>query len=146
MDCSMPGLPVLHYLPEFAQTHVHWVSDAIQPSHPLSPPSPLALHLSQHQGLLKWVSSCIRWPKYWSFTISPFNEYSGLISFRIDWFDLLAFQGRVSGATLGITDKMEARPQPPLLILQARSRDEGVMFCDSDLFFPFFGWVGWKEC
>ena len=56
-DCSTPGFPVLHYLPEFAQTHVHWVSDAIQPSHPLSPVSPPALSLSQHQGLFQWVSS-----------------------------------------------------------------------------------------
>ena len=57
MDCSTPGFPVLHYLLEFAQTHVHWVTDAIQPSHPLLPPSPPALHLSQHQGLFQWVSS-----------------------------------------------------------------------------------------
>ena len=57
MDCSTPGFPVLHYLPKFAHTHIHWVSDAIQPSHPLSPPSPLALHLSQHQDLFQWVSS-----------------------------------------------------------------------------------------
>ena len=57
MDCSTPGFPVLHYLLEFAQTHVHWVSDAIQPSYPLSPPSPPALDLSQHQGLFQWVSS-----------------------------------------------------------------------------------------
>ena len=57
LDCSTPSFPVLHYLLEFAQTHVHWVSDAIQPSHPLSPLSPLALSLSQHQGLLQWVSS-----------------------------------------------------------------------------------------
>ena len=56
MDCSLPGFPVLHYLPEFVQTHVHWVSDAFQPAHPLSPP-PLALNLSQHQGLFQWVSS-----------------------------------------------------------------------------------------
>ena len=83
MDCSMPGFPVLHYLSEVAQTHVHWVSDAIQPSHPLSPPFPLALSLSQHQGLFQWVSS----------GISPSDEYSGLISFRIDWFDFLAVQG-----------------------------------------------------
>ena len=56
-NCSMPGLPVYHHLPEFTQTHVHWVGDAIQLSHPLSSPSPLALNLSQHQGLYKWVSS-----------------------------------------------------------------------------------------
>ena len=83
--CGMVGFPVLHYFLEFAQTHVHWVSDAIQPSHPLSPASPQALNLSQHQGLFHWVN--------WSFSISPSNEYSGLISFRTDWFDILAVQG-----------------------------------------------------
>ena len=81
-----------HQLPELAQTHVHCISDAIQPSHPLSPPSPPAFNLSQHQGLFQLVSSStIRWPKYWSFSfsISPSNEYS----FRTDWLDLLAVQG-----------------------------------------------------
>ena len=79
--------PFHHQLPEFTQTHVHWVGDAIQPSHPLSSSSPPPLSLSQYQGLF-------RWPKYWSFSfnISPSNHYSGLISFRIDWFDLLAVQ------------------------------------------------------
>ena len=91
----MPGFPILHYLLEFAQTHVHWVSDAIQSSHLLSPPSPLALKLSQHQGFSNGSALCIRWPKYWSFSFStsPSNEYSGLISFKIDWLDLLAVQG-----------------------------------------------------
>ena len=95
MDCCMPVFPVLHHLPELAQTHVHWVSDAIQLSHPLSSLSPPAFNLSQHQGLFKWVSFCIKWPKYWcfSFSISPSNEHSGLISFRMDWLDLLAVQG-----------------------------------------------------
>ena len=95
MDCSTSGSSVLHYLPEFTQTHVHWVGDAIQPSHPLSPPSPPAFNLSQHQGLFQWVSCRIRWPKYWSFSfrISPSNEHSGLISCRIDWLDLFAVQG-----------------------------------------------------
>ena len=65
MDCSMPGLPVHHHLPEFIQTHVHWVGDAIQPSHPLSSPSPPALNLSQHQGLFKWVSSLHQVAKLW---------------------------------------------------------------------------------
>ena len=94
MDCSMPGFPVQHQIPELAQTHVHWVGDAIQPSHPLSSPFPPAFDLSQHQGLFQRVSSLHRWPKYWSFifSISPSNEYSGLMSFRID-FDLLAVQG-----------------------------------------------------
>ena len=94
INCSMPDLPVHHQLPEFIQTQVHWVSDGIQPSHPLSFPSPPALNLSQHQGLFKWVGS-IRWPKYWSFSfnIRPFNEHPGLISFRMDWLDLFAVQG-----------------------------------------------------
>ena len=93
MDCSTPGSSVLHYLPELAQIYVHWVSDAIKPSYPLSPPSPPALSLSQHQDLFQRISFLCCWPKYWSFSINPCNEFSGLISFRIDWFDLLAIQG-----------------------------------------------------
>ena len=93
MDCSMPGLPIHHQLPEFTQTHVHRVNDAIQPSHPLSSPSPSifpSIRVFSNESVL-----CIMWPKYWSssFSISPSNEYSGPISFRIDWFDLLAVQG-----------------------------------------------------
>ena len=95
MDCSMPGFPVHHQLPELAQTHVHQVSDAIQPSHPLLSPSPSDFNLSQHQALFQWVSALHQVLKYWSFnfSISPSNDYSVLISFRIDWFDLLAVQG-----------------------------------------------------
>ena len=80
---------------EFTQTHVHWVGDAIQPSHLLLSSSPPAFNRSQHQGLFNWVSSSHQVPKDWSFSfsISPSNEYSGLISFRIDWLDLLAVQG-----------------------------------------------------
>ena len=87
--------PVHHQLLESTQTHICWVSDAIQASHPLPSLFPPALKLSQHQGLFKWVTLRIRWPKYWSFSvsISPSNEYSGLISFRMDWLDLLAVQG-----------------------------------------------------
>jgi len=97
MDCSTPGLPVHHQLPEFTQAHVLWVGDTIQPSHPLSSPSP-AFNLFQHQGLFKWVSSLHQVTKYWSFSfsISPSNEYSGLISFRMDGLDLLAVQGTLS--------------------------------------------------
>ena len=92
MGCSTPGFPVLHHLPEFAQTHVHWVDDAIQPSHPLLPPSP-AFSLSQYQGLSQWICSLQSGGQsIWSFSISPSNEYSGLISFKIDWLDLLAVQ------------------------------------------------------
>ena len=96
MNHSTPDLPVYHQLLEFTQTQVHWVGDAIQPSHPLLSPSP-ALSLSQHQGLFKWVSSHIRWPKHWTFSFqhlnSPSNEHPGLVSFRMYWLDLLAVQG-----------------------------------------------------
>ena len=95
MDCRMPGLPVHHQLPEFTQIHVQWVSDAIQLSHPLSSPSPPNFNLSQHQGLFQWVSSSHQVAKVLEFqlSISPSSEYSGLISFKKDWMDLLAVQG-----------------------------------------------------
>ena len=95
MDCSTPGLPLHHQLPEFTQTHVHWVGEAIQPSHPLSSPSTPDFDLSEHQGLFKWVSYLQQVVKVLEFQlhISPSNEYSGLISFRKDWLDLLAVQG-----------------------------------------------------
>ena len=95
MNCSTPGFPVLYHLLEFAQTHVHWISDVIQPSHPLFSPSPLALRLSQMKVFSNESAVHIWWPKYWSFSfnISHSNEYSELISLRIDWFDLLAIQG-----------------------------------------------------
>ena len=95
MDCSMPGFPVHHQLPKPTQTHVHRVSDAIQPSHlchPLLLPASIfpSIRVFSNESVLD-----IRWPKYWSFSfsISLSNEYSGLISFRMDWFDLLAVQG-----------------------------------------------------
>ena len=93
MDCSMPGLPVHQQILELAQTHLH--RDAIQQSHPLSSPSPPVFNLSQHQGLFQWVTSLHQVAKLldFSFNISPSNEYSGLIFFRIDWFDLLEVQG-----------------------------------------------------
>ena len=95
MDCSMPGLPVHHQLPEFTQTHVHRLSDPIQSSHPLSSPSPPAFSLSQYQGLFQWVSSLHQLVKLWSFSfsISASNEYLRLISFRMGWLVLLVAQG-----------------------------------------------------
>ena len=95
MNCSTPGLPVYHQLLEFTQTHVHWVGDAIQPSHPLSSPSPPASNPSQQQSLFHETTLCVRWLKYWSFSFSiiPSEEHSWLISFRMDWLDLLAVQG-----------------------------------------------------
>jgi len=92
MDCSRPGLPVHHQHPKLAQTQVHWVGDAIQPSHPLSSPSPPAFNLSKHQGLFQGVNSSHRVAKVFSFSISPSNEYLGLISFRMDLLDLLDVQ------------------------------------------------------
>ena len=95
MDCSTPGFPVHHQLPEFTQTHVHWTGDAIQPSHPLSsllllPSIFPSIRVFSNESVLH-----ISWPKYWSFcfSISPSNEYSGLIFFRMDWLELLAVQG-----------------------------------------------------
>ena len=95
MDCGTPGFPVHHQLLEFTQTHVHQIGDAIQPSHPVSSPSPPpsmfpSIRVFSNESVLR-----IRWPKYWSFSfnISPSNEYSGLISFRVDLLDLLVVQG-----------------------------------------------------
>ena len=95
MDCRTPGLPVHHQLPEFTQTHVHWVSDAIQPSHPLLSPSPPAFNLSQHQGLFQWVNTSHEVAKVLEFQPQhqSFQWTLRLMSFRMDWLDLLAVQG-----------------------------------------------------
>ena len=96
VDWSTSGFPALYYLLEFTQTHVHWISDAIQPFPPLS--LPLFL-LSAFPSIREFSNVCIRWPKYWSFSfsISPSNEYWGLISLKISWFDLLAVQATLKG-------------------------------------------------
>ena len=95
MNCSTPGLPVHHQLPQFTQTHVHRVSDAIQPSHPLRPlllllPIPPNIRIFPSESTLR-----MRWPKYWSFSFSiiPSKEIPGLISFRMGWLDRLVVQG-----------------------------------------------------
>ena len=95
MNSSMPGLPVHHQLPEFTQTHVHLVSDAIQPSHPLSTPLPPAPIRPSIRAFSNESTLRMRCPKYWSFSFSiiPSKEIPGLISFRVDWLDLLAVQG-----------------------------------------------------
>ena len=115
MNHSMPGLPVHHQFPESTQTHVHWVSDVIQPSHPLSSPSPPASNLSQNTVISNESALPIRWPKYrsFSFSISSSNEHSGLISFRIDWLDLLAVQGT------------------PKSLLQHHSSKASILWCSS---------------
>ena len=95
MNLSTPGLPVHHQLLESIQTHVHWDSDAFQPSHPLLSPSPPALNLSQHQGLFKWISSSHQVAKVLQFQLQhqSFQWNPGLIPFRMNWLDLLAVQG-----------------------------------------------------
>ena len=120
MDCSMPGLPVHHQLLEFNQTHVHWVSDTIQPSHPLSSSSPPAFNLPQHQGLFKWVSSLHQLAKYWSFSfnISLSNEHTWLISFRMYWLDLLAVQGTLNNLLQHHSLKASILQCSALLIIQ----------------------------
>ena len=95
LDCSTPGLPVHHQLPEFTQTHIHWFGDTIQPPHPPLSPSPPTFNLSQHQGLFKWVSSSHLEAKVLEFQLQhqSFQWTPGLISFRMGWLDLLAVQG-----------------------------------------------------
>ena len=119
MNHSTPGFPVHHQLPESTQTHVHWVGNAIQPSHPLSSVSP-AFNLSQHQGLFQWVSSSHHVPKYWSFSfnISPSNEHPGLISFRMDWLDLLAVQGTLKSLLQHHSSKASILQRSAFFIVQ----------------------------
>ena len=114
MNRSTPGHPVHHQLPESTQTHVHWVGDAIQPSHLLSSPSPPALNLSQDQGLFNESALRIRWPKDWSFSfhISPSNEHPGLISFMMDWLDLCAVQGTLKNLLQHHSSKASIYFQP----------------------------------
>ena len=102
VECSVPGFPVHHQLPELTQTHIHQVGDATQPSHPLSSPSPPAFNLSQHQGCFQWVSSAHQVSKYWSFNFSiiPPNEYSGLISLGL------------TGSPCSSRDSQESSPAP----------------------------------
>ena len=108
--------------PKFTQTHVHRVGDAIQPSHPLSTPSPPAPNPSQHQGLFQWVN--MRWPKYWgfSFNISPSNEQPGLISFRMDWLDLLAVQGTLKSLLQHHSSKASILPCSAFFIARLSHR------------------------
>ena len=120
MDCSMPGFPVHHQHPEFAQTHVHQIGDAMKPFHPLSSPSSpasvfLSIRVFSNESVLH-----IMWPKYWSFSfsISPSNEYSGLISFRMDWLDLLAVQGTLKSLLQHHSSKASILQHSALFLVQ----------------------------
>ena len=122
MECSTPGFPVPHHLLEFAQVHIHWIGDTIQPSHPLLPSSPSAFNLSQHQGLFQWAGSSHQVAKYWSFSISSSSEYSGLISFRIDWFDLLSVQGTFKSLLQQHSSKASILQRPALFMVPLAHR------------------------
>ena len=119
MDCSVPGLLVHHQLPEFTQTHVHWVGDVIQPSHPLSSSSP-AFNLSQHQGLFKWVRSSHQVAKLLEFQLQhqSFNEYLGLLSFWMDWLELLEVQGILKSLLQRHISKASIFQHPALFTVQ----------------------------
>ena len=120
MDRSTPGLPVHHQLLEFTQTHDYRVSDAIQPSHLLSSPSPPALNLSCINVFSNESTLCMRWPKYWSFSfsISPSNEHPGLISFRMDWLDLLSVQGTLKNLLQHRSSKISILQHSAFFIVQ----------------------------
>ena len=120
MNRSRPGLPVHHQLPEFTQTQVHQVGDAIQPSNALSSPSPPAPNPSQHQGIFQWVSPSHQVAKYWSFSfnISPSNEHAGLISFRMDWLDLRAVQGTLKSLHQHHSSKISILQRSVFFIVQ----------------------------
>ena len=120
MNRSMPGLPVHHQLPEFTQTHVDWVGDAIQPSHPLLSPSPPAPNPPSIRVFSIESTLHMRWPKYWSFSFSiiPSKEYPGLISFRMEWLDLLAVQGTLKGLLQHHSSKASILLHSALFIVQ----------------------------
>ena len=118
MDCSTPGFPVHHQLLEFTQIHVHQVGDAIQSSHPLMSSSPPAFNFSQHRVFSNESALPIRWPKYWSFSISPSNEYSGMVSFTMDWMDLLAVQGTLKSLLQHHSSKASILQHSAFFIIQ----------------------------
>ena len=140
----MAGFPVHQQLPEFTQTQVHRVSDTIQPSHPLLSPSPPAFNLSQHQGLFSESVLYIRWPNYWSFSfsISPSNEYSGLISFRTDRLDLLAVQGTLKSLLQHRSSKASILQSSAFFIVQLSHpyMTTGKTIALSLLFIHCLGW------
>ena len=120
MDYSTPDLLVHHQLLELTQTHVHWVGHAIQPSHPLSSPSPPPSSLPSIRVFSNESAFHIRWPKYWSFSfnISPSNEHSRLISFRMDWLDLLAVQGTLKSILQHHSSKTSVLQSSAFFIVQ----------------------------
>ena len=124
MNCSTPGFPVHHQLLKLAQTHVHRASDAIQPSHSLSSsPCPPTFNLSSIRVFSNQSVLHVRWPKYWSFSfsVSPSNEFSRLISFRMDWLDLLAVQGTLKSILQHYSSKASVLLRSAFFIVQLTS-------------------------
>ena len=121
VNCSTPGLPVHHQLLEFTQTHVHGVSDAIRPSHPLLPPFLVPSVFPSIRVFSSESALPIKWPKYWSFSfcICPFNAYSGFISFRIDWFELFAVKGTLESLFQHHDSKTSVLPHSAFYILSS---------------------------
>ena len=134
MDCSIPGFPVQHHLPELAQTHVHRIGNDIQPSHPP------AFNLSQHQASGSFPMS--RWPRYWSFSfsISPSSEYSALISFRIDWLDLLAGEYTCSSGQFGGFPGGSRTSQVALVVKNPPANAGDIKRCGFDLWIKKIHW------
>ena len=120
MNSSMPDLPVHHQLPEFTQTHIHRVSDAIQPSHPLSSPSPPSPNPPSIRVFSSESPLLMRWPMYWSFSfsISPSKERPGLISLRMDWLGLLAVQGTLKSLPQHHSSKASVLPRSAFFTVQ----------------------------
>ena len=120
MNGSTPSLPVHHQLPKFTQTHIHRVGNAIQPSHPLSFSSPPALIFPSIKVFSNESALRIRWSKYWrfSFNIDPSNERPGLVSFRMDWLDLLAVQGTVKNLLQHHSSKASVLQRSAFFIVQ----------------------------
>ena len=131
MDCSMPGFPVHHQLPELTQTHVHWFGDGIQPSHPLSSPSPPTLNLSQHQGLFKRVSSSHQVAKVLEFQLQH-QSFQWILridlSFRMDWLDLLAVQGTLKSLLQHYSSKASILRCSAFLIVQLSHPNSHIIF------------------
>ena len=144
MNRSTPGLPVHHQLPEFTETHVHRVNDAIHPSHPLSSPSPPAPNPSQHQVFSNESTLHMKWPKYWSFSFSiiPSKEIPGLNSFRMDCLDLLAVQESSKASILRRSAFFTVQLSHPYMttgktIPLTRQTFVGKVIC---LLFNYLGW------
>ena len=146
MSRSMPGFPVHHQLPEFTQAHAHWISDAIQPSHPLSSPSHLPSIFPSIRVFSNESALCIRWPEYWSFSfnLSPCNEHGGLNSFRMDWLDLLTVQGTLKSLPQHHSSKASILQRSAFFMVQfswSIPKMFSFFFWELLKFFPTYFWI-----